>query len=143
MPAHEMDVVYQWIQATLAGDSTLQSSAPGGVWRAEAPDGTASPYVAITYLSQQSRDEMAFGGVRVYSDLYFDVVAAGPASMLSGVASAAARIDTLLTVAQQTAITGGTVLASYRAQPSESDPLIDGERWNYTGGVYRVMVKAS
>lgn len=143
MPAHEMDIAYQWIQATLAGDATLQADAPGGVWRAEAESNTPSPYVAITYLPQQSRDEIAFGAVRVFSDLFFDVCAAGPASVLASIASAAAQIDTLLTVAQQTAITGGTILSSYRTQPSESDPLIDGTRWNYTGGVYRVRIKAS
>ncbi len=143
MAASEVDISYQWIQATLTGDSTLAGYIPGGVWRAEAPSGTTAPYVAITYQPNQSKDEIVFGGVRAYSDLYFEVVAAGPATTLQNIASAAGRIDTLLTVTQQTSITGGTILASYRAQPSEADPLINGQVWNYTGGVYRVMIKAS
>lgn len=143
MAAHEVDLAYQWIQATLSQDGTIQADAPGGVWRAEAQINTPAPYVTITYQPQQSRDEIAFGGVRVYSDLYFEVCASGPAADLSAIASAAAQIDALLKVSQQTAITGGTILASYRTAPVEEDPLIDGERWNATGGVYRVMIKAS
>lgn len=143
MPANEVDVAYQWIQATLSGDSTLQGYAPGSVWRAEAPAATPAPWVAITYQPQQSKDEIAFGGVRVYSDLFFEVCAAGPAANLQGIANAAARIDQLLTVVQQTAITGGTILASFRSAPVETDPLIDGERWNATGGTYRIMIKAT
>lgn len=143
MAANEIDIAYQWMQATLSGDTTLQGYAPGGVWRAEAEANTPAPYITITYQPGQGHDEIAFGAVRVYSDLYFEVCAAGPASSLPNIALAAARIDTLLTVSQQTAITGGTILASYRAHPVSTDPLIDGERWNSNGGVYRVMVKAS
>lgn len=142
MPVNEVDVAYQWIQATLSGDSTLQSDAPGGVWRAEAPDGTTPPYVAITYMPQQSKDVEVFGG-RAYSELYFEVCAAGPAANLSGIASAAAQIETLITITQQTAITGGTIMSSVRNAPVESDPLIEGERWNATGGLYRVRIKST
>lgn len=143
MAANEIDIAYQWIQATLVGDSTLSGYAPGGVWRAEAETNTPAPYVTITYQPGQGRDEIAFGAVRVYSDLYFEVCAAGPAANLPDIVNAAVRIDGLVTVPQQTAITGGTLLASYRVHPVESDPLIDGVRWNSTGGMYRVMVKAS
>lgn len=143
MAGNEMDVAYQWIQSTLAGDSVLQGYAPGGVWRAEAPDGSSPPYVTITYQPQQSHDEYAFGGVRMYSELYFEVLAAGPVANLQNISLAAAQIDGLLTVSQQTAITGGTLMKSIRDQPLGTDPLIDGERWNATGGVYCLMLKAS
>lgn len=143
MAGVEVDIAYQWMQSTLASDATLQGVAPGGVWRAEAPDGTSAPYVTITYQPHQSKDVIAFGGARAYSDLCFEVCAAGPASVLSSIVSAAARIDTLLTVSQQTAITGGVLSASYRSAPVEEDPLIAGIRWNATGGAYRIMIKAS
>ncbi len=143
MAASEVDLAFQWIQATLTGDSALAGYAPGNVWRADAPAGTPMPYVAVTYQPQPSKDEIAFGGIRVYSDLYFEVCAAGQATFLQNIVSAAGRIDTLLTIAQQTSITGGTLLASYRTAPSESDPLINGQIWNYTGGIYRIMLKAS
>lgn len=143
MAANEIDITYQWMQATLAQDTTLQGYAPGGVWRAEAEANTPAPYVTITYQPGRGRDEIAFGGVRAYSDLYFEVCAVGPAKTLQSIVNAALRIDVLLAVAQQTAITGGTLLAVYRVEPVETNPLIDGERWNSNGGVYRVMVKAS
>lgn len=143
MAGYEVDIAFQWIQATLTGDSTLSGYIPGKVWRADAPAGSTAPYVAVTFQPQQSKDEIAFGGVRVYSDLYFEIVAAGQATFLQNITSAAARIDTLLSISQQTAITGGTIIASYRAQPSESDPLINGQIWNATGGVYRIMLRAS
>lgn len=143
MAGNEIDITYQWIQATLSGDATLTGYAPGGVWRAEAEANTPAPYVTITYQPGRGRDEIAFGGVRVYSDLYFEVCATGPVSTLQNIVNAALRIDELLAIAQQTAITGGTLLAHYRVEPVETNPLIDGLRWNSNGGVYRGMVKAS
>lgn len=143
MAGNEMDIAYQWMQATLSGDLTLQGYAPGGVWRAEAQDGSTPPYITITFQPQQSKDEYAFGGVRAYSELYFEVLVAGPVANLQNISSAATRIDTLLTVSQQTSITGGTLMKSIRDQPMGTDPLIDGERWNATGGVYCLMLKAS
>lgn len=143
MAANEIDIAYQWMQATLANDTTLTGYAPGGVWRAEAEANTPAPYVTITYQPGRGRDEIAFGGVRPYSDLYFEVCAVGPVKALQNIVSAALRIDALLPVSQQTAITGGMLLALYRAEPVETNPLIDGLRWNSNGGIYRVMVKAS
>lgn len=139
----EVAVALSWLYSTLAQDTTLSGYAPGGVWRAEAPDGTTPPYTIITYQPQQSRDEVVFGGGRAYSDLFFEVCTAGPANVTQTIANAATRIDTLLTVAQQTAITGGTLLASFRSAPVEGDPLINGEVWTNMGGVYRIMIKAS
>jgi hypothetical protein len=143
MAGNEIDIAYQWIQATLAGDTTLQGYAPGGVWRTEAETNTPAPYVTITYQPGRGRDVIALGGARVYSDLYFEVCATGPAKNLQDIVNAATRIDALLTVAQQTAITGGTLLANYRVEPVETNPLIDGVRWNSNGGVYQGMLKAS
>ncbi len=143
MAGNEMDIGYQWIQATLIADSTLAGYIPGNVWRAEAPDGTAAPYVTITYRDNQSHDEIVFGGARAYSDLYFEVCAAGPAIDLQNITSAAARIDELITITQSTAITGGTIQACYRSAPVGTDPLVSGEIWTNSGGTYRMMIKAS
>jgi len=140
---NEVDVAIQWIQGTLAGDTTLQGEAPGGVWRADAPAGTPGVYIAVTHQSNQGRDGTVFGGGRAFSEVFFEIVAAGPATSAQTIASAAARIDELLTVAQQTAITGGTLLGSFRMQPVESDPLINGVVMTYNGGLYKLMVKAA
>lgn len=143
MSTHEVALALGWIVPTLSADTPLQGYAPGGIWRAEAPPGTAVPYVVVMHKQPQSKDEIAFGGVRVYSDLYFDVFAAGPAADGQQIANAAARIDQLLTVPNQTAITGGTLIASYRTSPIESDVILDGSTWSNFGGEYRVMCKSS
>lgn len=139
---HEVALALSWIVSTLSGDATLAAEAPGSVWRAEAPPGTAVPYVIVQYQPGQSKDEMAFGG-RAFSDLCFQVIATGPASNGQTIANAAAQIDTLLTVTQPTAITGGTIIASYRTDPHETDTIITGETWTDMGGIYRIMAKSS
>ena len=139
----EVAIVLAWLYSTLSLDPPLQGYASGGVWRAEAPPSTAAPYVIIEFQPSRSKDKMVFGGTRVYSDLFFQVFAAGPAKDGQTVVNAAGRIDQLLTVPQQTAITGGTILASFRVSPLQSDYLIDGEMWSNFGGEYRIMAKAS
>ena len=143
MSANEVALTLEWLYGTLSGDGTLSGYAPGGVWRAEAPPSTTPPYVIMSYQPSQSHDEIVFGGARAYSDLYFEMLAVGPAKVTQTIANAAARIDTLITVATQTSVTGGIIMASYRTQPSEADVIVDGEMWTNIGGIYRVMVKAS
>lgn len=143
MSTHEVALALSWLVSTLSADSTLQGYAPGGVWRAEAPPGTAVPYVIVQYQPQQSKDEPVFGGGRAFSDLYFQVIATGPAANGVTIANAAARIDALLPVSQPTAVTGGTVIASYRTQPIEADTIIDGETWTDMGNIQRIMCKSS
>lgn len=144
MPTNnEVDMTFQWIQSTLSQDTPLQADAPGGVWRADAPAGTAGVYIAVTHQSNQGRDGTVFGGSRAFTEVFFEVVAAGPATSAESVANAAARFDVLLTVAQQTAIPGGTLMGSFRVQPIASDPLINGVLMTFNGGLYKSMVKAS
>jgi hypothetical protein len=142
----EVGVALAWLYSTLKGDSTLTGYAPGGVWRGEAQPSTTPPFVVLIYLPSNSHDEVVFGGARAYSDLFFDVLACGPADaqrVAPVIVNAAARIDTLLTVSTQTAITGGTILACFRSVPLEADPLINGETWTNMGGTYRIMIKAT
>ena len=143
MSASEVGLALQWLTSTLSSDGTLSGYAPGGVFRAEAPPATPPPCVIMTYQSSQSHDEIAFGGVRAYSDLIFDIVASGPSKGTQAIANAAARIDTLISVAQQTAITGGTIIACFRVAALETDVLVEGEMWTDMGGTYRLMIKAS
>lgn len=139
----EVALALGWIVSTLSADTPLQGYAPGGTWRAEAPPGTAVPYTVVMFQTQQSKDALVFGGARAYSDLCFHVFAVGPASNGQTIANAATRIDQLLTVSQPTAITGGTIIASYRTTPIESDVILDGAVFTNIGGEYRVMCKSS
>lgn len=143
MSTHEVALALTWMISTLSADTPLQGYAPGGVWRAEAPPGTAVPYIIVVFQPSNSKDKVVFGGARAYSDLYFEVFAAGPAADGQTIASAAARIDDVLTVPRQTAITNGTLMASYRTKPIESDVILDGTTWTNMGGLYRIMCKSS
>lgn len=137
----EVAVALSWLYSTLSADLQMQELAPGGVWRTEAPPSTAAPYIILTFQPQPSRDELEFGG-RAFSDMFFEVCAVAPAKTTQTTANAADRIDILLTVKQQTTITGGTLISSYRTQPYEVDVLIDGEPWTNIGGVYQIRIKA-
>ena len=138
----ELDLGFSWLTSTLSGDATLAGYAPGGVSRTFAEPKTPTPYVIMSY--QQGTDQVVFGGGRAYSDLHFQVSVVGPVSdNIQALENAAARVDALLTVAQQTAVTGGTILASFRTQPISTDTLVDGEVWNEVGGVYCLLVKGS
>ncbi len=141
MATSEMTLAFAWMYSTLSGDATLTGYVPGGINRAYAPVATTTPYVVMTY--QSGSDGTVFGGGRAYADMLFQVVAVGPVKTISSLTSAAARIDTLLTLATQTAVTGGTILASFRTQPYESDVLVDGEQWTSIGGDYRLFVKGN
>lgn len=140
--ANEVVVGLAWLYETLFNDATLQGYAPGGVWRTEAPPATPAPYVIMLYQENPSKDAQAFGG-RVYSNMVWQVLAVGPSSDTTGIANAANRIDTLITVTQVTAIPNGTLIGSFRLKPLLADLLINGEAWTNIGGEYRMFLKAS
>lgn len=140
MAAEEVEVAMNWIESTLAGDTALQSLAPGGVGQTFTLPGTTAPYVLVKHMG--GNDYQKFGGT-AYVDLHFQVTADGPFASLQSVRSAASRIKALLTVTEQTDVTGGTIIASFREQPISDDIWVDGAKWNTTGGLYKVMAKSS
>lgn len=137
----ESALALTWMESTLSGDATLQGLAPGGVLQTFALPGTTAPYTLVKYVS--GNDHVIFGGGRAYSEMRFHAFVTGPFSALSTIQSAAARIDTLLTVATQTAVTGGTIIASFRDQPINQDEYVDGQKWSSIGGEYCIMAKSS
>lgn len=98
--------------------------------------------MAVLYKPQQSKDVLVFRG-RAYTELYFDVFAAGPGAADATIANAAARIDSLLFIEQPTAVTGGTIISSYRTSPVEADMLITGEVWTNIGNEQCVRCKST
>lgn len=137
----EVALSLQWLESTLSGDATLQGYAPGGVFQTFALPGTATPHVVVTY--QDGNDYPVFGGSIAYSDMRFRVTARGPLSAKTAIQNAAARIKTILTVTSPTSVTGGTITASFPAQPVSEDEWVDSEKWNQTGNVFCVMAKGS
>jgi hypothetical protein len=138
MAGYETTAGFQWLYNTLSADSTLQTDAPGGVWRGLAPPGTATPFVILSL--QSGKDVITANAVRVFDDDTFLVKAVGPASNNAGVLAAASRIDALLgrTSGQ---VTAGAILACYRETPISIDELVNGELWSNLGGLYRLIIQ--
>jgi hypothetical protein len=103
--------------------------------------GTTTPYMLVKYRS--GKDFPVFGGGRAYSDMRFRVVVVGPIGSQQTLASAAARIETLLTVTSQTSVTGGTIIGSFRDQPASEDEWVDSGKYSVIGGEYCVMAHAN
>ena len=137
----ETAVALQWIENTLSLDTALQGYAPGGILQTFALPGTTSPYMLVKFIS--GVDHPVFGGGRAYSEMRFHVTVVGPFAGSQTLTSAAARIETLLTVTSQTTVTGGIIIGSFRDQPISEDEYVDGAKWSVQGGEYCVMAKAS
>jgi hypothetical protein len=140
--SHEVSLGFAWIYSTLSGDSTLNATLTGGVWRALAPPSTVAPYVVMIYQAA-GKDSVAFRGTRAYSDLLYQVKAVGPSNSYASLVALSARLDTLLTLATQVAVTGGTILGCYRSSPLQVDELVNGELWSNIGGLYRMVAKSA
>lgn len=137
----ETAITFAWIESTLSGDTTLQGYAPGGILQTFALPGTTAPYMLVKYLS--GKDYPVFGGGRAYSDMRFRVLVVGPLGSQQTLASAAARIETLLTVTSKTAVTGGAIIGSFRDQPASEDEWVDSAKWHVDGAEYCIMALAS
>jgi hypothetical protein len=141
MATHEVMLGFAYLYGTLSIDATLLSLAPGGVYRALAPPVTATPYVIISY--QAGTDIVNFRGVRGLASMLYQAKVVGPSNNTANLATAAARIDTVITTADQVSVTGGIIKACFRAQPLQVDELVTGEQWSNIGGLYRIMVTAT
>lgn len=137
----EVALVFSWLESTLSGDTTLQGLAPGGVFQTFQMPGTTTPYMLVKFVS--GNDYVVFGGSRSYADMRFRVMVVGPIAGQQALWNAAARIDTLITVGQQTAVTGGIIMASFQDQPVSEDSWVDSAKWDIAGGEYRIMAKGS
>ncbi len=141
MSASEVDLGFQYFASKLVSDSTLLGYAPGGVYRTLAPVTTLSPYVIAIYMAGTTVTN--FGAVRGYVSLLYQVKAVGPASLTGQLASAAARIDTLITSSTQQSITGGIIKSCIQTQPIQMDEEVTKEIWSNIGGLYRLIITAT
>jgi hypothetical protein len=90
---HEIAYGFQWLYSTLANDATL-AALVSGVFRGLAPATAAVPYVIMSH--QAGSDALNAFGVRVMSNLLYQVKAVGPGNIFTTLMSAAERIDKLL-----------------------------------------------
>jgi len=137
----ESELVLAWIESTLTADATLQGLAPGGVFQTFALPGTTTPYTLVKYLPNSSSDVLKFGGI-AYSDMRFQVTVVGPIASQQTIADAAKRANDLLTVTEQTTVTGGTLISSIRSQPISDDEYVDSAKYHLSGGEYHIRAKS-
>lgn len=147
---NEVMLGFLWLESVLSADSTLSGLAPGGVWRALAPSGTAVPFVVMVH--QAGSDVVTMNGFRVMDELLYQVkvVGLGNSRSIATLAQAAAQIDKLLGgppslpasgAVVVNSVTAGQVLACYRQSPFQLDELVDGELWTDLGGLYRLQIE--
>lgn len=129
--------------ARLSADATLQTLAPGGVWRDVAPQGTATPYVVLAQVSHSDHYEL---GGEAYEELIVvvDAIAQGPSA--SGSIAAYNRIHALLQDASLAPVTGYRVLVCQRFDriaETELDPANADRRYQHRGGTYQILAQAT
>ena len=140
---HETIIGFRWFYSVLSNDTPLQGLAPGGVWRALVPLGTATPYV-VMQLQSGGTDVTTVNGVRLMSAPLYQIKAVGPVSITDAIASAAAAIDDALGGKQgirNVSVINGLILSCIRESPLENDELNNGEQWTNIGGLYRLQLQ--
>ncbi|HLZ64388.1 MAG TPA: hypothetical protein VKR06_46250 [Ktedonosporobacter sp.] len=138
MALSEVMLGIEYLYAALSVDSALTALVPGGVWRGLADPGTATPFIVIAH--QAGTDSIAFGAVRALTSMLYQAKVVGPANNSADLATAAARLDTLITTAVPIGISGGLIKSCYREQPLLVDETVTGEKWANIGGLYRIRV---
>lgn len=135
---HEIAMCFQFLYATLSGDSTLSGYAPGGIHRGVAPIGASTPFVVMSL--QSTTDTLTANAYRILTKALFQVRATGPASNTAGLANAASRIDALLKLTSG-AVTGGLIFSCYRDGAVFTDEIVDGDLWSNVGGMYAIEIQ--
>jgi hypothetical protein len=138
MALSEVMLGIEYLYSTLSVDNTLTALVPGGVWRGLADPGTTTPFIIIAH--QAGTDSIAFGGVRALTSMLYQAKVVGPANNSANLATAAARLDTLITTAVPIGISGGLIKSCYREQPLLVDETVTGDKWANIGGLYRIRV---
>ena len=137
---NEDDVVGQWLYSTLVSDATLASVAPGGIYEGLAGENVQTPYVVYNLVS--ANDLMVVGGIRVWTDMLWDVMAVCRGNDSRVLRPVSDRIDELLHRGSG-AITGGVVLTCTREGLIRRgpEPAPDGNVYLYRTSEFRVKAQ--
>lgn len=126
--------------STLAGDATLTTLAPGGVYREVAPLGVAEPYVIVQLMSHD--DQYLLNKAQAFEAGTYMVKAVQASTSGSAAQAAADRIQALLHNGSLT-ITGFRLINLARQERIayvEIDDVRD-RRYQHRGGLYDVLVE--
>lgn len=146
MSANEAMLGFAFIYGLLAPDVTLQSLAPGGVFRDEADPGTATPFVIMSLQSPGQDTTTNVGVHRLLSLPLYQIKAVGPASITAQLEQIYERMEALLggkDGLKNQSVTGGFIAALYRESPLVMGEIVNGEKWQNIGGLYRLEIEVS
>lgn len=138
-------VAQRWLSSRLAGDTLLVSLLPGGISlddvQAPQPAGTLYPRGRVSLVNPS--DLLGVGAAIIWTQLDYDITAIARGQSYEAIASAAARIHTLLHD-QAGSVTGGAVRGCYRLQPIAYPELTTGGiQFRHLGGTYRLYVQVT
>lgn len=148
MAANEIGLGLAWINATLIGDATMVSLAPGGFYRGAAPkedvngNPLGSPVVIFAY--QAGSHKTSFNGYRCLTRALFQIKATGPgdAAHAPAVVAASVRIDTLFKGPTRGTTTGGLIDSCVGESPLQYDePAVGGVFQTHWGGIYELLIE--
>jgi hypothetical protein len=133
---------FEFFYGLFAPDTTLQSLAPGGVSRDEADPGTATPFVIVS-LQSPGNDALTITAYRVMSQPLYLLKVVGPSSVTTQIGNAYARIEALLgdrDGLRNQSTPGAFIPAIYRESPFMQGELVNGEKWQNIGGLWRMQM---
>lgn len=150
--ANELLGIDKWIVTTLATDAALFAIVGNRIFESLAPqidvdteNGTAPVYPIVLFQMQSVSDSLGSGASRVMTSALFFVKVVGERGGYADLQAACDRIDALLHQAAITAVTVGaetfTILGSCRERPVQYAEVINGVRFNYLGGLYRIDIE--
>lgn len=132
-----MKAVEQMLYARLNGDATLRGLAPGGMWRAVAPESVTGTVVVFQQLAGTDTYTLAD---RAFTRSIYQVKAITPGESSAPAWSAAERIDVLLNDANLS-LTGGSVMACRRESVVSTAETDGGEMYQHAGGIYQITTQ--
>lgn len=137
----EVVEAYEWLDATLKGDATIQSLVgnPARVHEHPAPQGTVSPYITVQSMAPLE-DLDVVGAHRVWTEGLFLVRAVAETASIKVVEPIAKRIDELLHRSGG-ATADGRVVSSTREEAFYLPEFTNGKSYRHLGGVYRLYIQ--
>lgn len=139
-PGIELIEIDAYLKATLDGDSTIISNAPGLAWRSLADDGTPTPFTIFNWQGGKG-DSITVNGRRIFTRVVYKVEAVGPIENYAAIAATAGRIDALFALVRNAFTANANIYAIKRTQAISRDEMVKGFRWAHLGGLFELEVQ--
>jgi hypothetical protein len=148
--ANEVMGAFAWVRQQLTADSALTAIVGNRIFADYAPQvdpATQLPvkYPFVLYHLQAVTDSIGAGASRIMSSPLLFVKVCGEGGGYSDVQVAADRIDAVLHKALVQSVTAGaqtfTMLGCCREKPIQYSEYLNGVRYFYSGGMYRIDIQ--